>query len=137
MEAALDNDSLTKLGTDYLDVYLMHRSEKRRAIRQGACRKPIPDVTKVGKDGCKRQSAKYRCQGAERILHSFSVRRLENLIVNPLKIRPAVIQIEINYCFPQPDLFEWPKERNISVEVYSPLGGTSRVEDTFDVPEIK
>lgn len=35
---------------------------------------------------------------------SFSVRRLQNLTANPLEIRPAINQVELNFWNPQPEL---------------------------------
>ncbi|KAJ7726485.1 Aldo/keto reductase [Mycena metata] len=132
VEAALD-DSLTKLGTDYLEMYLMHWPIARKngePYDKELTENPYPTWQKLEEMVAK---GKVRNIGVS----NFSMRRLENLIANPLKIKPAVIQVEINYWFPQPDLLEWAKEHNILVEAYSPLGGTSRVEDTLDVPEIK
>jgi hypothetical protein len=37
---------------------------------------------------------------------SFNTRRIQNLTANPLKIKPAINQVELNFWNPQPDLIE-------------------------------
>lgn len=38
------------------------------------------------------------------IFYSFNIRRIKNLTANPLKYRPAVNQVELNFWNPQPEL---------------------------------
>ena len=37
---------------------------------------------------------------------SFNIRRIKNLTANPLKIKPAVNQVELNIFNPQPELLQ-------------------------------
>ena len=37
---------------------------------------------------------------------SFNIRKFQNLTVNPLKVKPAVNQVELNYWNPQPELLK-------------------------------
>ncbi|KAJ7162958.1 NADP-dependent oxidoreductase domain-containing protein [Mycena filopes] len=133
VEAALD-DSLTKLGTDYLDMYLLHWPIARKngvPYDKELTDNPYPTWQKLEEMVAK---GKIRNIGVS----NFGVRRLESLMTNPLlKIRPAVNQLEINFWFPQPDVVQWAKEHNMLLEAYSPLGGTGKVEDTLNVPEVK
>ncbi|KAJ7726488.1 NADP-dependent oxidoreductase domain-containing protein [Mycena metata] len=132
VESALD-DSLTKLGTDYLDLYLIHWPLARKdgqPYDKNLTENPYPTWQKLEEMV---EKGKVRNIGVS----NFNVRRLENLTANPLKITPALNQVEINYWFPQPDLIKWAKEHDLLLEAYSPLGGTGKVGDTLNVPEIK
>jgi diketogulonate reductase-like aldo/keto reductase len=40
------------------------------------------------------------------MLCSFNIRRIKNLTANPLKVKPAVNQVELNFWNPQPELLE-------------------------------
>jgi diketogulonate reductase-like aldo/keto reductase len=88
-------------------------------------------------------------------IFSFNVRRLQNLTANPLEIRPAINQVELNYWNPQPDLvkvrrrlrlplvkysstlhIQWSQENGILLEAYSPLGSAKKVKETLQIPEV-
>jgi diketogulonate reductase-like aldo/keto reductase len=68
---------------------------------------------------------------------SFNIRRIQNLTTNPLKIQPAVLQVELNYWNPQPDLIRWCQERGLLLEAYSPLGSNKQVSNTLQVPQVQ
>jgi len=70
-------------------------------------------------------------------ISNFNIRRVQNLTANPLKIKPAVNQVELNYWNPQPELLKWSKENGILLEAYSPLGSAEKVKETLEVPVIK
>ncbi len=40
------------------------------------------------------------------LFFSFNIRRIKNLTANPLKIMPAVNQVELSYWNPQPELLK-------------------------------
>ncbi|KAJ7105714.1 NADP-dependent oxidoreductase domain-containing protein [Mycena epipterygia] len=132
VEPALD-DSLTKLGTDYVDMYLMHwplAKKDGEPCNKALTENPYPTWRKLEEMVAK---GKVRNIGVS----NFTIRRLENLIASPLKITPAVNQVEINYWFPQPELLKWSKEHSLLLQAYSPLGSVSKVGDTFAVPLIR
>ncbi|KAJ7119850.1 NADP-dependent oxidoreductase domain-containing protein [Mycena epipterygia] len=132
IEPALD-DSLTKLGTEYLDLYLIHWPFARKdgqPYDKDLTENPYPTWKKLEEMVKK---GKIRNIGVS----NFNIRRLENLTTNPLKIQPAVNQVELSYWIPQPELLKWAKDHNMLLEAYSPLGSTGRVGDTLAVPEVK
>ncbi|KAJ6477162.1 NADP-dependent oxidoreductase domain-containing protein [Mycena vitilis] len=132
IESALD-DSLAKLGTDYLDMYLIHwplAKKDGKPYDKNLTENPYPTWQKLEEMV---EKGKIRNIGVS----NFNIRRLENLTANPLKFKPAVNQVELSYWVPQPDLVKWSKENNMLLEAYSPLGSTGKVGDTLAVPEIK
>ncbi|KAF8895241.1 NADP-dependent oxidoreductase domain-containing protein [Infundibulicybe gibba] len=132
IESTLD-DSLAKLGTEYLDLYLIHWPVATMADGNpdlGLSENPYPTWKKLEELVDK---GKIRNIGVS----NFNIRRIQNLTANPLKIRPAVNQVEINFWFPQPDLIKWSQENGIIVEAYSPLGSSKRVGASLAVPEVK
>lgn len=68
---------------------------------------------------------------------SFNIARIQNLTANPLKYKPAVNQVELNFWNPQPELLKWSKENGLLLEAYSPLGSNNQVKETLSVPEVK
>ncbi|KAJ7859002.1 NADP-dependent oxidoreductase domain-containing protein [Mycena leptocephala] len=117
IEPALD-DSLAKLGTEYLDMYLIHwplAKKDGQPYDKELTENPYPTWQKLEEMV---EKGKIR---------NIGVSKLENLTANPLKFRPAVNQVEISYWIPQPEL----------LKAYSPLGSTGKVGDTLAVPEIK
>ena len=57
--------------------------------------------------------------------------RIKNLTANPLKYKPAVNQVELNFWNPQPELLAWARENGLLLEAYSPLGSNNQVEETL------
>ncbi|KAJ7081581.1 NADP-dependent oxidoreductase domain-containing protein [Mycena belliarum] len=132
IESTLD-DSLAKLGTDYLDLYLIHwpvAQKSGKPYDKTLTENPYPTWQKLEEMV---EKGKVRNIGVS----NFNIRRLENLTANPLKIRPAVNQVEISYWVPQVELIKWAKEHDLLLEAYSPLGSTGRVGETLAVPEVK
>ncbi|KAJ6488950.1 NADP-dependent oxidoreductase domain-containing protein [Mycena sanguinolenta] len=132
IEPALD-DSLAKLGTDYLDLYLIHwplAQKNGKPYDKDLTHNPYPTWQKLEEMV---EKGKVRNIGVS----NFNIRRLENLTSNPLKIRPAVNQVEISYWIPQPELLQWAKENNMLLEAYSPLGSEGKVKDTLRVREVQ
>ncbi|KAJ7907686.1 NADP-dependent oxidoreductase domain-containing protein [Mycena leptocephala] len=113
IESALD-DSLAKLGTEYLDLYIIHWPLARKdgqPYNKNLTKNTYPTWQKLEEMV---EQGKIRNIGASKI---------QNLTANPLKIKPAVNQ--------------WSKENNLVLEAYSPLGSTGKVGDTLAVPEVK
>lgn len=110
------DETLRKLGTDYLDLYLIHW--------------PIPGkykdtwraIEKIYEDG------RVRAIGVS----NFHVHHLEELLKDA-KIVPAVNQIEYHPHLTQEDLLLFCKENGIQMQAWSPLKRGQIV----DVPEIK
>ncbi|KAI0738889.1 NADP-dependent oxidoreductase domain-containing protein [Daedaleopsis nitida] len=133
VEEALD-DSLTKLGVDYLDLYLIHWPI---AIKKGTdeidevlTANPYPTWQKLEEMVDK---GKVRNIGVS----NFNIPRLRNLTANPLKHKPAVNQVELSYWNPQAELLEWSKDNGLLLEAYSPLGSGTLVKDTLNLPVVK
>ncbi|KAF5338184.1 hypothetical protein D9758_014710 [Tetrapyrgos nigripes] len=133
VEVTLD-DSLKKLGTDYLDLYLIHwplaLKKDGKPYDKVLTDYPYPTWQKLEEMV---QKGKVRNIGVS----NFNIRKIQNLTANPLKIQPAVNQVEINYFFPQPELVKWSKKSGILLEAYSPLGSDGRVSDSLNVPVVK
>ncbi|KAK2465273.1 hypothetical protein APHAL10511_002627 [Amanita phalloides] len=132
VERALD-ESLSRLGTDYLDLYLIHwpvAFKKNREIDFDLTENPYPTWQKLEELV---EKGKIRNIGVS----NFNLRRLSNLTRSPLKIKPVINQVEINFWFPQPELIKWSKENDILLEAYSPFGSVQRVRETLSVPEVK
>ncbi|KAF9069372.1 NADP-dependent oxidoreductase domain-containing protein [Rhodocollybia butyracea] len=135
IEPALD-DSLKKLGTEYLDLYIVHwplaipKNGSAANYDKELTANPYPTWQKLEEMV---EKGKVRNIGVS----NFNIRRIQNLTANPLKIQPAVNQVEINFWFPQVEMLEFSKKSGILLEAYSPLGSTQRVGDSLNVPEIK
>ncbi|KAG6909277.1 hypothetical protein DXG01_001221 [Tephrocybe rancida] len=132
VETAVD-ESLSRLGTDYLDLYLIHwpvAQNKDSSLNEQLTADPYPTWQKLEELV---EKGKIRNIGVS----NFNIRRFQNLTANPLKIQPAVNQVELSYWNPQPELVKWAKDNNLLLEAYSPLGSTGRAKDSLAVPEVK
>ncbi|KAL5501862.1 hypothetical protein ACEPAH_9123 [Sanghuangporus vaninii] len=133
IEPALD-ESLNNLGTEYLDLYLIHWPI---AFRKGGSGydKELTENTYPTWQKLEEMVEKGKVRNIG--LSNFNIRRIQNLTANPLKIKPAALQVELSYWNPQPDLVKWAKENNLPVEAYSPLGGDKQVKETLQLPVVK
>jgi diketogulonate reductase-like aldo/keto reductase len=141
VEPALD-ESLSRLGTDYLDLYLIHWSAlkfiititaltqnfrpvafrnggKQNEIDWALTENPYPtwkqleemvEKGKIRNIGISKCVPVFNCSYHVIELRyksrSFNIRRIQNLTANPLKIKPYVNQVELNYWNPQPELLK-------------------------------
>ncbi|KAL0577113.1 hypothetical protein V5O48_004866 [Marasmius crinis-equi] len=132
IEPVLD-ESLRRLGTDYLDLYLIHwpvAMNDDGSYDKDLTEDPYPTWQKLEELVDK---GKLRNIGVS----NFNERRIKNLTANPLKYKPAVNQVELSFWLPQPELVQWSRENDILLEAYSPLGSSERVRDSLNVPEVK
>ncbi|KAH9948259.1 NADP-dependent oxidoreductase domain-containing protein [Amylocystis lapponica] len=133
IEEALD-DTLGKLDTEYLDLYLLHWpvafKKGTTTVDKELTANPYPTWQKLEEMV---EKGKIRNIG----LSNFNIPRIQNLTANPLKIQPAVNQVELNFWNPQPDLLKWSKENGLLLEAYSPLGSSKQVKETLSQPAVK
>lgn len=105
--------SLQALGTDYIDLYLIHwpcverTSPQWKEINAGTWR----GFEKMYRDGKIRALGVCNCL-PEQIL----------ALEETAEIKPMVNQIEFHPGYYQPELVRWSKEHGMVVEAWSPLG---------------
>lgn len=99
--------SLERLGTDYLDLYLIHWPSPK----QGLYAETFEALLKAKEDGL------IRSAGVSNFLpeHLDAVREA-------VGVYPSVNQVELHPYFNQPELRAWQAERGIATESWGPLG---------------
>ncbi len=118
------NESLKKLGLDYIDLYLIHwpnpvKYRENYIEMNRVSYKAMEDLYKQGK---------IRAIGVS----NFLVHHLEELM-EACEIIPMVNQIRLFPGLRQDEVIEYCKKYNIKIEAYSPFG-TGKI---FDVEELK
>lgn len=108
--------SLNRLGLDYLDLYLIHWPVK------GKYKETWRAMEKLYKEG------RVRAIGVS----NFHVHHLENLLQDA-RVKPAINQVELHPHLTQEKLRDYCKKQNIQIEAWSPLK-KGRI---FDEPVIK
>ncbi|KZP13929.1 Aldo/keto reductase [Athelia psychrophila] len=134
IEASLDG-TLAELGTDYLDLYLIHwpiafKNGSDQVLDAALTADPYPTWQALE---ALVDKGKIRNIG----LSNFNIPRIENLTANPLRHQPAVNQVELSFWNPQPALLAWARARGLLLEAYSPLGSNTQVGETLRQPVIK
>lgn len=109
--AAFD-ESLKKLGTDYLDLYLIHWPSPKRDDN--------PDWNKINEDTWRALEKLYR-DGRVRSI-GVSNFLAHHLAAMQVEIAPMVDQIEYHPGQLQPETVSYCREHDILVEAWSPLG---------------
>jgi diketogulonate reductase-like aldo/keto reductase len=103
--AAFD-ESMEKLGLDYLDLYLIHWPMPSK----GKYKEAWKALEKLYKDG------RVRAIGVS----NFKIHHLED-ILSDCEIKPMVNQVEYHPRFAQKELHEFCKKHQIQLEAWSPL----------------
>lgn len=96
--------SLEKLQTDYLDLYLIHWPKGQRSVETWKALEEIYAKGQVKAIG----------------ISNFLVHHLDEFLLE-CKIMPAVNQVEFHPELIQPDLFEYCRKRGIQLEAWSPI----------------
>lgn len=122
--AAALEESLAKLGLDYVDLYLIHWSNPKPFRPNGAERNA--QVWKAMEAAVK--AGKARAIGVS----NFHPRHLDELL-KTAEIKPAVNQIFVNPSDQQEEIVAYNKAHDILTEAYSPLG-TGKI---FEVESLK
>ncbi|WP_141993003.1 aldo/keto reductase [Bacillus sp. B4EP4a] len=108
---AFDN-SLNRLGLEYLDLYLIHWPGKDKYLETWRA------LEKLYKDG------KVKSIGVS----NFHVHHLENLLANS-EVKPVVNQIELHPLLTQVEIRDYCAKHEIKVESWSPLGRGNLLEE--------
>lgn len=99
-------ESLERLGTDYVDLYLIHWPAEG------------------WQDAWTAMQEIYRSGRARAIgVSNFAKNHLDELLAHT-DVKPAVNQIESSLTFPNQDMVDYCRGLGIAVEAWSPLGGT-------------
>ncbi|WP_283680209.1 aldo/keto reductase [Lentilactobacillus sp. Marseille-Q4993] len=117
-------ESLSKLGTDYVDLYLIHWSN------------PIKfrdNWKEANAESWRAMEEFYKNGSAKAIgISNFRPHHMDALL-ETAKIKPMVNQMFINPSDMQPGVVEYNNDHDILTEAYSPLG-TGAI---FKIPELK
>ncbi|MCJ1399826.1 hypothetical protein MMC11_003029 [Xylographa trunciseda] len=114
--------SLKDLGTDYVDLYLMHWPS---STDPNDTQKHLPDWDFIK---TWQELQKLPATGKVRNIgvSNFGIKNLEKLLNDPsCKIVPAVNQVELHPNCPSPKLVQFCKEKGIHCTGYSCLGSTN------------
>lgn len=121
-------ESLKKLGLDYLDLYLIHWPV---AFRHGVEFPKKPEdylpLSEVPLIDTWEQMEQVKKDGLTRHIgvSNFSVKKLKDLI-SKAETKPEMNQVELHPLLRQDALLDYCKKENIHVTAYSPLGSGDR-----------
>ncbi|MED3786589.1 aldo/keto reductase [Peribacillus frigoritolerans] len=105
-------DSLNRLGLEYLDLYLIHWPGKDKYLETWRA------LEKLYKDG------KVKSIGVS----NFHIHHLENILANS-EVKPVVNQIELHPLLTQVEIRDYCAKHEIKVESWSPLGRGNLLEE--------
>ncbi|KRF55091.1 glyoxal reductase [Bacillus sp. Soil768D1] len=106
------DDSLKRLGLEYLDLYLIHWPGKDKYLETWKALEKLYNEGKVKSIG----------------VSNFHVHHLEKLLANS-EIKPVVNQIELHPLLTQVEIRDYCEKHEIKVEAWSPLGRGSLIEE--------
>jgi methylglyoxal/glyoxal reductase len=98
------NESLEKLQTDYIDLYLIHWPKEKESVETWKAMEELYEKGKIKAIG----------------VSNFLINHFEDFLPE-CKIIPAVNQFEFHPELVQPELLIYCKEKNIQSEAWSPL----------------
>jgi diketogulonate reductase-like aldo/keto reductase len=104
--------SLANLGTDYLDLYLVHW--------------PVPGLRDDTWRAMERLYEEGLCRAVG--VSNYTIRHLQQLL-GWARVVPAVNQVECHPFLQQRDLLAYCREKGIYMQAYSPLVKATRMED--------
>ncbi|MGE7766318.1 aldo/keto reductase [Peribacillus sp. NPDC096540] len=106
------DDSLKRLGLEYLDLYLIHWPGKDKYLETWKALEKLYNEGKVKSIG----------------VSNFHVHHLEKLLANS-EIKPVVNQIELHPLLTQVEIRDYCEKHDIKVEAWSPLGRGNLIEE--------
>jgi diketogulonate reductase-like aldo/keto reductase len=106
-------DSLAKLGMDYVDLYLIHWPVREGVKEAWETMQKLKDEGKIKSIG----------------VSNFTVRRFEDQFFKSTDVVPAVNQIELHPFCTRTDLLAYCEAKGIQAEGYSPLARARRLDD--------
>lgn len=128
--AALD-ESLKRLGMEYVDLYLMHWPVPLNPNGNDPKFPKLPDGKRDIDNDWDYIKTWEAMQGLDKLkakaigVSNFSAQRIRDLLAAPsTKTVPAANQVELHPLLPQKDLLDECAKHKILVEAYSPLGST-------------
>lgn len=141
--------SLRDLGLDYLDIYMVHWPFPNYHAPGAHLEGRNPDAVPFSVDEYMRtwrQMERLVDMGLVKSIgmSNMTITKLEQVL--PLcRIKPTVLEVEINPTFQQPKLFEYCKAHDILPIAFSPMGSPCRPERdteegdvvTFEMPELQ
>ncbi|VDC01497.1 unnamed protein product [Peniophora sp. CBMAI 1063] len=122
VSAAL-SDSLKALGTDYVDLYLIHWPQAAKGeVTDFNARTLQPDEHPTINETWAEMEKEFESGKAKAIgVSNFSVKNLERL-EKTWKVVPAVNQVEMHPFLPQQETKRWCEAKGIHMTAYSPFG---------------
>lgn len=130
--------TLTSLGLEYLDLYLIHwpvafRDDGNLIPEDESGFIPLAELPLSQTFAA---MAKLKEKGLVKSIgvSNFTVSKLEKLMAE-CGIVPAVNQVELHPYNPQPELLEYCAEKGIVLTAYSPLGSADRPESMKEADE--
>lgn len=122
-------ESLTALGLDYLDLYLMHWPVAFKPGTLGPKPEDFVSLSELPLSETFKAMVALKEKGLVKSVgvSNFSVSKLERLI-EATGVVPAMNQVELHPYNPQPDLMEYCEQKRIRLTAYSPLGSGDRPE---------
>ncbi|KAG9042767.1 hypothetical protein FS837_010402 [Tulasnella sp. UAMH 9824] len=111
-------ESLARLGLEYIDLYLMHWPQA-----QAADGRPLqPDESPTYVETWKAMEKLLEIGKVKSLgVSNFSIKTLD-VLLGRATIVPAVNQVQLNPCLPQNELRAYCKSKGIHLTAFSPLG---------------